>query len=321
MTVNISLLAMGGTISTGVTPKGALPTRGADDLANVFLDGSQEIAVRTRDVLRISSRGVTPNHMWELAQAVQEEIDGGADGIVVTHGTDTLEETAYALAMLVDATVPIAVTGAMRVPATAGEDGPANVAAAMAVAQNPEFAAYGPVVVFQDEIHAARWATKFHSARVAAFTSPATGPVGIVVEDRAIALLGPSPYTERLSRTAAPTKRVELLMSLSGTDGMVVDAIADRVDGLVIAGTGGGHVPPAMTDSIIRLVKSGRPVILASRSPEPQVLTSTYGGPGGEIHLRSEGLYTAGNLSGVKARLRLIFGLSAGIPVSELFPE
>ena len=322
MTLNISLLGMGGTISTGASPKGALPTLGAEDLAKGLLGGgAPDVVVKTRDVFRISSRSVAPEHMWHLATAVREEIDNGANGVVITHGTDTLEETAYALAMLVDSTVPIAVTGAMRVPGSLGEDGPGNLAAALAVVQNPAFAAYGPVVVFQDEVHAARWAAKFHSARVGAFASPTTGPVGVVVEGRAFPLLGPSPYKELLSSRAEPNKRVELLTLVAGADGMIVDAIADKIDGLVIAGTGGGHTPPAMAESIVRVVKAGIPVVLTSRSADPHVLNNTYGGAGGEIFFREEGLYTAVNLSGPKARLRLLFGLSAGLSPAELFPR
>lgn len=315
----ISLLAMGGTISTNAAPTGALPTLGARELAGGVHGSGVEL--RSRDVLKISGRGITLQNMWDLALAVREEVDGGADGVVVTHGTDTLEETAYALSLLIDRDVPVVITGAMRVPGTPGADGPANLAAAVTVAQDQRFAAYGPVVVFQDEIHSARWAAKTHSTRVAAFSSPGAGPIGYVVEDRAVAVHGPLAATDRLTRSAAPDKRVELLWAVTGADGMIVDAIADRIDGLVIAGTGGGHVAPPLAEALVTLAATGCPVVLASRCPSPQTLTHTYGGPGSEVQLLADGLRGAGNLSAVKARLRLSFGLSAGIPVSELFPE
>ena len=320
MTTRLSLLAMGGTISTNAAPQGALPVLGAQDLADSVFGHGSDILVHSRDVTRISGRAITLTNMWDLAQAVREEIAGGAEGVVVTHGTDTLEETVYALALLVDTSVPVVITGAMRVPGTVGEDGPGNLAAALAVARNRQFAAYGPVVVFQDEIHVARWVTKTHSTRVAAFSSPATGPVGHVVEGRAVPLLGPAAARELLPRIAVPDKRIELLSGFAGADGMVVDAIADRVDGLVIAGTGGGHVAPPLADALVRLAKSGRPVVLASRCMDAHVLSHTYGGPGSEVHLLAEGLLSAGTLQALKARLRLSFGLSAGIPAAELFP-
>ncbi|MDO8562379.1 MAG: asparaginase [Candidatus Limnocylindria bacterium] len=321
MTLHISLLAMGGTISTNVAPAGALPVLGAEELAHGAGGQARDVIVHARDVLRVSGRGITLKNMWDLAEAVRDEIGRGADGIIVTHGTDTLEETAYALALLVDTPVPVVVTGAMRVPGTPGADGPANLAAALAVARNAEFAAFGPLVAFQDEIHAARWVTKTHSTRVAAFSSPAAGPVGYVVEGKAIALLGPPATTDRLPRVAIPDKRVELLWAVAGADGMIVDAIADRVDGLVVAGTGGGHVAPPLADALVRLVRRGCPVVLASRCADGRVLKHTYGGPGSEVHLIAEGLRSAGDLPALKARLRLSFGLSAGMSAPELFPE
>ena len=319
--MRISLLAMGGTISTNAGPQGALPVLGAGQLAEGLTGDSGSIQITSRDVLRVSSRAVTLQNMWDLATAVREEIDDGAEGVVVTHGTDTLEETVYALALLVNTPVPVVVTGAMRVSGSPGADGPANLASAIAVASNPAFAAFGPVAVFQDEVHLARWVTKTHSARVAAFTSPAAGPIGHVVEERAVPLVGPPAVNERLPRIAAPGKRVELIWGVAGADGLIVDAIADRIDGLVVAGTGGGHVAPPLAESLVAAAGAGLPVVLASRCADPQVLAHTYGGVGSEVHLLSNGLHSAGTLSAVKARLRLAFGLAAGIPATELFPR
>lgn len=316
--VRISLLATGGTISTRQGLAGAIPGLDASTIARSAQVGDQDIQVCTRDVLQVSSRNVTPMTMWDLARTVREEIDAGAAGIIITHGTDTLEETAYALSLLVQTPVPLVLTGAMRVPGSAGEDGPANVAAAFAVATNPVFSAYGPLVVHQDEIHLARWVTKVHSARVAAFASPSTGPVGIVVEGRAIPLAGPL-IPENLSRISAPDKRVELIFALAGSDGLIVDAIRDQVDGIVLAALGGGHVASALAQSIVSAAARGVAVVLASRCPSPQVLRGTYGGIGSETHLLESGLVSAGNLAPIKARLRLIFGLSAGFSPEELF--
>ncbi|MGE4450930.1 asparaginase [Castellaniella sp.] len=312
------MLATGGTISTAQGAAGATPALDAAALAQAAQAAVERIVVSTRDVSRISSRNVTPAVMWTLALAVAEEIRSGADGVVVTHGTDTLEETAYALSLLVRTSVPVVVTGAMRVPGSPGEDGPANIAAAVAVASTPRFSAYGPVVVHQDEIHLARWATKVHSTRVAAFGSPPAGPVGMVVEGRTIPFFGPLP-TECLPRVSAPDKRVELIWTSAGSDGLVVDALRDRVDGLVVAGLGGGHVPSPMADALLRASAQGVAVVLSSRCSSPGILRDTYGGAGGEMHLLASGLVSAGTLSPAKARLRLLFGLSAGLAPAELF--
>jgi L-asparaginase len=316
--MRISLLATGGTISTARGAAGATPTLGAETLASAVGAADGHVVLATRDVARLSSRNVTPANMWELARAVTEEIESGADGVVVTHGTDTLEETAYALALLVRTSVPVVVTGAMRVPGSPGEDGPANLAAAVAVASTPAFAAYGPVVVHQDEIHLARWATKVHGTRVAAFGSPLAGPAGMVVEGRAVPFFGPA-QPDLLPRSSAPDKRVELIWAVAGSDGLVVDAIRDEVDGFVVAGLGGGHVASPLAEALVRACAHGVPVVLASRCVSPQVLRRTYGGVGGEMHLLASGLVSAGTLSPPKARLRLLFGLSAGLAPGELF--
>lgn len=315
----VSLLAMGGTIATAAGADGAVPARSADELMASAAPGA--VAIRPRDVARISSRAVTPSHMWDLACAIREEIDSGASGVVVTHGTDTLEETAYALALLVETPVPVVLTGAMRPPHSVGADGPANLSAALVAAANPGLAAYGPVVVHQDEVHAARWVTKFASTRVAAFASPAAGPVALVSEGRVVPLLGPAPGSDRLTVTAAPTRRVELLWVTAGADALLVEAMPEQVDGLVVAGTGGGHTPPPLARALVEVVRSGRPVVLASRCTAGEVLHSTYGGEGSEGHLLSEGLVSAGSLSPLKARLRLLFGLSAGLKADHIFPS
>lgn len=318
MSPRISLLATGGTISTTGTRNGAVPSQGANELS-VAVD-APSVDLRPRDVAKIPSRAMTPEDMWNLASIVQEEIASGADGVVVTHGTDTLEETAYALALLVNTTVPVVLTGAMRPSDTPGADGPANLAAAVAAAANPALAPYGAVVVHQDEIHLARWVTKMHSTRVAAFASPAAGPVGAIVEGRVVPLLGPPPSTDRLRTVAPPARRVELVWVVAGIDGLVIDTLGDRVDGWVIAGTGGGHVPPPLAEALLRVVERDVPVILSSRCIDAQVLRGTYGGVGSEIHLLNNGVISAGSLPPLKARLRLLFGLSAGLPARDLFP-
>ena len=278
------------------------------------------VEVHPRDVLRRSSRAMTLDDLWVLAQAVSAEIAAGHDGVVVTHGTDTLEETVYALSLLIETPVPVVVTGAMRAPHLAGPDGPANVRAALVAAAQPALAGYGPVVVFADEVHVARLVTKMHSTRVAAFASPAAGPVGSVVEDRLELLLGPPPTTERLPSTAAPDCRVAIAPAATGVDGALVEAAARDVDAVVVAALGGGHVSPALGESLIRIAESGRPVVVTSRCPDGALLSQTYGGAGSEIELRKAGLLFAGSLTPPKARLRLVFGLSAGIPADQLFP-
>lgn len=317
---SVSLVAAGGTISVVPSATGARAHLGAEDLAPVGSELPPGIEVRPRDALRRSSRAMTLDDLWVLAQAVRAEIAAGHDGVVVTHGTDTLEETAYALSLLVETPVPVVVTGAMRAAHLAGPDGPANVRAALVAAAEPALARYGPVVVFADEVHVAQLVTKMHSTRVAAFASPAAGPVGSVVEDRLELLLGPPPTPDLLPWTAAPTRRVAIVAAATGVDGAHVEAAAADLDGVVVAALGGGHVSPALGESLVRIAGSGRPVVVTSRCPDGALLARTYGGAGSEIELRRAGLLFAGGLAPPKARLRLVFGMSAGIPADELFP-
>jgi L-asparaginase len=318
MGATISLLAMGGTIATQPAADGPRPTRNAEQLIGGI---KLPARVRTRDVRTMSSRALAPADIWALAETVREEIAAGSDGVVITHGTDTMEETAYALALLVDTPVPVVLTGAMRAVHLAGPDGAANVAAAVAAAAHPALAAYGPVIVFQDEIHVARLVTKAHSARVAAFASPAAGPVGYVAEDTVELLLGPPPMTDRLPATADPDKRVDVVWAAMGTGHEIVDAISGDIDGLVVAANGGGHLSPRLAESVIRVARSGRPVVMASRCADGPQLRHSYGGAGSETHLFRAGLIPAGILSPVKARLRLLFGLSAGLQAAQIFPN
>jgi L-asparaginase len=321
-TRSVSLVGTGGTIAAIASEAGAGAGahRGVDDLAPADGAAPPGIEVHPRDVLRSSSRAMTFDDLWTLAQAVRAEIAAGRDGVVVTHGTDTLEETVYALSLLVETTVPVVVTGAMRAAHLAGPDGPANVRAALVAAAQPVLAGYGPVVVFADEVHVARLVTKMHSTRVAAFASPAAGPVGSVIEDQLELLLGPPPTPDLLPCTAAPDRRVAIVPTATEVDGSWVESAAVDLDGVVVAALGGGHVSPALGESLIRIAESGRPVVVTSRCPDGALLSRTYGGAGSEIELRKAGLHFAGSLTPPKARLRLVFGMSAGIPADQLFP-
>jgi L-asparaginase len=263
---------------------------------------------------------IGPSHVWELAQAIQDEVRDGASGVVVTHGTDTLEETAYGLSLLLEREVPVVLTGAMRGIDVPGSDGPANLAAALGTAADPRLAAFGPVVVFQDEVHSALWVSKVHTSRVAPFASPSAGPVGHIAEGRVHLVSAPPAACTPLRLFSPPSARVELLWAVSGGDGLLVDLLARAADGIVVAGTGGGHVSPGLADSLLAYVASGRPAVLASRCGNGPILRDTYGGPGSERRLLTGGVVAAGQLSPVKARLRLLYGISAGLTATQLFP-
>lgn len=315
----VILMACGGTIAGQPDESGRYrPVSGAAELlAKVVLPAGVEVTAI--DVLAVPSRAMSLADVLQLVARVEALASAASapDGVVISQGTDTLEETAYLFALMCRAQLPVVLTGAMRPGALAGSDGPANLAAAISVAAQPAAAALGPLLVFGDEIHAARRATKVHTSRPAAFASPGAGPVGVVSEGR-VRLWG-APAEAPLGRPDRLPHRVELLTMAAGDDGRLAEAAGIYADGLVVAGMGGGHVPPAAAAVLATLARR-IPVLLASRCAAGPVLTSTYRGAGSESDLIAQGLLPVGNLQPLKARLRLVVGLGLGLAPAAIFP-
>jgi L-asparaginase len=249
--------------------------------------------------------------IYELADAITSALADGSAGAVVVQGTDTIEETAYLLDLLVSSESPVVVTGAMRNPSLAGADGPANLLAAIRVAASPAGRGFGTLVVLNDQIHAARWVQKTHTASPAAFTSPSFGPLGHVIEGRVTI-----PFRlQQRSPTLRPDRhqevRVGLMTVTLGDDGALIEAVGDQLDGLVVAALGVGHVP---ADMVATLAKAAfqLPVVLSSRIGVGPVHQQTYSFAGSETDLLSRGLTSAGYLAPVKARLLLHLLIASG---------
>ena len=315
----IRLIGMGGTIAFGSVPEGAVPQLDAADLIAEL--GSVAAGIEPLDLTNVSSIALGDQHLLALARAVDESIDRGFGAIVITHGTDTMEETAYFLALTINpGRAAIVLTGAMRHHDLDGYDGLANLRAALIASRAAGIADVGPVVVMSDEIHAARFVTKSHATRPGAFTSRA-GPLGQVVESEAALWFRPL-YADYLGPVNVPSlPRVELVSMVVGVNPPILRAvIASQPDGLVVEGFGGGHIPPALLDCVDQAIAQGIPTVVASRSGDGPTLRQTYAVPGCEIDLQARGAVMAGTISAMKARLRLAVAIAIGHPLEAAFP-
>ncbi|WP_425833619.1 asparaginase [Streptomyces fractus] len=305
----VAVFSLGGTIAmTSQTPGGVTPTLSASDLVSAVPGlADTGIAIDVHDFRQLPGASLGFTDLLDLAREIE---DLTADGVVVTQGTDTIEETAYLLDLVYSGDMPIVVTGAMRNASMAGADGPANVLAAVKVAASSKARKIGAVVVFGEEVHAARWVRKMHATSPTAFESY-PGPVGYVAEDRVQIWTCPSEEPGFRPQEISGTARTAVASIGLGDDGAVLRAIGTQVDGLVIAAFGAGHVPESCVGALTDLA-SEMPVILATRTGAGPVLSKTYGFPGSESDLLSRGLISANTLDPVKARILLQLLLMQG---------
>jgi L-asparaginase len=309
----VVVFGLGGTIAmTAAGSGGVTPSLSAEQLVSAVpgLDRTG-IDVQVVDFRRLPGASLDFADITALLAVVREHLAGGADGVVVIQGTDTIEETAYLLDLLHDGPQPVVVTGAMRSPAHAGADGPANILAAVQVAASPHVRGQGALVVFADEIHAARRVRKTHTTSPATFRSADGGPLGHVVEGRPVLLTRLDSRTVISAAGARPAPTVALVTITFGDDGVLLAGLAGRIDGLVVAAFGAGHVPDRLVPTLADLARTV-PVVLASRTGAGSILASTYAFAGSEADLLGRGLIRAGFLDPLKARLLLHALLAAG---------
>jgi L-asparaginase len=301
------VLTLGGTISMVPDSGGGLaPRLGAAELLAAVPALAEVAEIEAHSLLGLPSPSLGKNHLVEVARRIEAAFgqEPGFDGAVVVQGTDTIEESAFILDLLVPGDRPVVVTGAMRPASAPGADGPANLLAAAQVAAAPAARGLGTLVVLNDEIHAARHVHKGHTALPSAFLSPNGGPIGLVAEGR-VRIWARPPRLPSLPSQGGPPRPVALLPVALGGDGRMVEAVEGLgYAGLVLEGMGAGHVPAEVAPLLGHLAQR-LPVVLASRCLAGPVFTHSYGYPGGEIDLLGRGLIPAGTLSGPKARLLL----------------
>jgi L-asparaginase len=320
----VDVLATGGTIAS-VPDRGcpgATPIVPVEELVRSVPELAAVAAVRAGQFLQRASPAITFADLLRLRDDMTRRLHDGAAGIVVTQGTDTIEETAFALDLLWPRAEPIVITGAMRSPIVHGADGAANLLGAVQVAVSPQARGLGVLVVFDDEIHAGRFVAKTHTSSLGAFRSRPIGPLGWLSEGRPVIAVRPTRrvHLEVPPKTSIPP--VALVRVALDDDGRILETLPSLgFAGAVIEGFGGGHVTPPMVPLIARLA-ARIPVVLASRTGSGEVLSCTYRYPGSEIELLELGLVRAGALDGLKSRVLLSLCLAAdlsGAQIAEAF--
>jgi L-asparaginase len=260
---------------------------------------------------------VTIERMWALrARIVEHLARPDVDGVVVTHGTDSLEESAYLVARSIDSEKPVVFTGAMRTSSDLGWDGPGNLGAAVRVAACAEARGRGVMVVMSDRVFTALDVTKAHTHMLDAFDSPGLGPLGVIDDGRVIFRRALDSTTPILSPASLATP-VDIVYAFAGADARLLDASRAQAKAIVIAAMGRGNVPPPMVDGIDRWIDDGKPVVITSRALRGRV-GCTYGYPGAGRRLAERGAIFAGARRPQQARLDVMLALGAGLSVDEL---
>jgi L-asparaginase len=271
------------------------------------------------ELARINSWNVDPALMGRLADRVRElGADAGVGGIVITHGSDTLEETAFLLDITTAIDKPVVLTAAMRSADSPDPDGPRNVTAAVRVAGSGAFRGLGVLVCLDQQLHAARWVQKGHTSRCDAFGGPRPAlarldPAGVVGTDQNLTL----PRWSAPDAAVLEPDAVPVLQAYTGMTAVVLRAVvaAATPRGIVIEGFGLGHVPAPLVEPIRELLADGVLVVIATRVPAGGT-EAVYGGPGGGTELEALGVLAAGTLTAAKARLLLQVCLAGRDPAT-----
>ena len=315
----IVLLFTGGTIGMrhDASLGGAVPALSGREIL-AAARGIEEIArLETEEWGVYPGPHMTVERMWALRNRIAHHLARPEiDGVVVTHGTDSLEETAYLCARSLRSTKPVVFTGAMRAASDLGWDGPANLIDAVRVASSERTNGFGVLVTMGSRIFAGADVTKVHTHLLDAFDSPGLGPVGVVDDGRVI-FRRTMPAPGVVLAPVAPATPVDIVHAWAGADARLLDASRAEARGLVIAAMGRGNVPPSMVPGIERWIAEGKPVVIASRAQRGRV-GETYGYPGGGRRLAELGAIFAGSRRPQQARIDLLLALGAGLSDAEL---
>ncbi|WP_132059198.1 asparaginase [Halorussus amylolyticus] len=310
MTPTVRILSTGGTIAS--TSDGdddaKSPSKSGDDLVAAVPELADHADIEVEEIAQVSGFDMDFEKMAATARAAEAAAAEGVDGLVVTHGTDTMEETAYYLDLVTDLDVPITLTGAQRPFDQVGTDGPPNLLASVRTVTDDRFSD-GVYLTFNDAVHAAREVTKSHTSKLETFASPETGPVGEFTPS-GLRLLG-DPGSRAVSMPGTEVDAdVALVTSAAGvTERAVERALEDGADGIVVAGTGLGNVTGGIGRAMVEALDDGVPVVDTSRCYAGRV-AGLYGGDGGGRTLEDAGVIQGGDLPAWKARVKLALAIT-----------
>jgi len=313
----VAVVFNGGTISMKVDErlKAAVPSLSSEEILSMVTGIERFAIIESYTFSNLPSPQMSPKDMIELSLYIKSLLKrDDIDGVVVTHGTDSLEETAFLLDLTIKSSKPVVITGSMRSASELGYDGPANLSAAICTAISKGARNRGVLVCLNDEINCAHEVTKANSMSLNAFRSPSFGPIGIVDNNQVIF------YRDSIKKeqilTDSIDDKVVLFKCVSGMDSSLINYSLDSgASGIVIEGMGRGNVPPNAVSGIKNAIEKNIPVVLVSRCYEGRVL-DTYGYHGGGKELREMGVIFADNLPGQKARIKLMLALSVTKEIS-----
>ena len=315
----IAIIFNGGTISMKIDEKikAAVPSLSAEEIMSMIPGVEEYAEIEAYTFSSMPSPHMTLETMLKLSKFTTELVEReDIDGVVITHGTDTLEETAYLLDLTVKTKKPVVVTGAMRSGSELGYDGPFNLATSICTAISDEAVGRGVLVCFNGELNSASEVTKANSMALNAFRTPNFGPIGIVDNDNVI-FYRDANHLEKYD-VSEIKKQVALIKCVVDMDSSYIDYLIEKgYGGIVIEALGRGNVPPKMVEGIKKAIELEIPVVVVSRCFEGRVFES-YGYEGGGKQLKNLGVIFGDTLPGQKARIKLILAINSGMNIHEV---
>lgn len=315
----VAIIFTGGTISMTIDPRigAAIPTLSGEQIMSMVTNIDKLADIKVVNFSEIPGPHVTPEILMKLKKQVEELLaDETITGVVVTHGTDSLEETAYFLDLAIESEKPVIVVGAMRSSSELGYDGPSNLAAAVCTAVSEKARNKGVLIVLNNEVNTAFESTKTNTLSLGTFKSLTYGPLGVIDNDKLIIHRNITPGQH--IKTDIIESDVDLIKCVLGMDSKLLKFCVDSGSkGIVIEAMGRGNIPPKMVEGVQYAIDKNIPVVIVSRCPAGRVL-DTYGYEGAGYALRKMGCIFGGELNGQKARIKLMLALGFTSNIDEI---